>query len=114
MSTPSKRRAKARAWMTTETRRHEVQLADQARRYEARIDAMLAVRGKEDGNIWPQSPSDVPEYLRVTLASTPHQQFDQGIFPSSSSCVALLRVVPMSLPLDDGRSVRWLAWERVR
>lgn len=114
MSTPSKRRAKARAWMTAETRRHEVQLANQARQYEARIDAMLAVRGAEEGSIWPQPPRDVPEYFRVTWAPALDRQFDWGIIPSFPLREALLRAVPMALSLGDGRSVCWLAWELVR
>lgn len=126
MSSPSKKRRAARAWMHEERHRTDLERAAAAARArrEARAEAdeewtrrltRIVPRTLDhfDQPIYPQGPVQQP-YLKIDLLEAPSRVMPYGTSSSLSSYridSVLLEAVPNALVLPNGQKVIWFGWK---
>lgn len=131
MSTPSKRRAAARAWMHAERERSErerARLESDAKHRVARVDANwrrrveLVVPADDDSDVfYPQGKLERPFMQVYAPLHRPPRLFDPTNHDDLADAfryatrahleVVSIRAVQMAHRLSNGRTIMWWTWE---
>ena len=117
MSTPSKRRRAARAWMHKERAAHDATVSRLEHRHRenlkrAKDDLTRMIPREDDGVFYPQGKLTHP-HGRITIAEHPPLIFnpsDYAYYPVDYR-IFHLQAVQHALRLPDGTTVVWWGWE---